>query len=126
MMWDGFDKRRFPRISIRCDILMHLDSLPPISTVTENLGVGGVCVVLDERLQRFAPCRVRLMLEDGKEPVVSTGRIVWVVATGEAKARRKAFDTGIEFLNLSADGRTRIGAVVEAFQKNESRASSKS
>ena len=69
-MWDGFNKRKFPRLSVRCDVFLNLKGpSSAISTVTENLGVGGVCVVLDDAFERFEPCKVRLTLEDQKKPI---------------------------------------------------------
>ena len=118
MMWDGFDKRKFPRINVRCDILMEFQGRPSsISTLTENLGSGGVCVVLDEPLERFESCRVRLVLEDHQAPIECPGRVVWVIQTKALKSRHKTYDTGVEFVELDPGARLRVEKVVEQYLK---------
>jgi len=104
MMWDGFDKRKFPRLSVQCEITVESEQTPePMLTLTENLGVGGVCVLLDKKLERFSKCRVRIQLES-REPLLESGaRVVWIVPTGEAQGRRELFDTGLEFVDAPAD-----------------------
>ena len=101
LMWDGFNKRKFPRISLRCEITILADGRSsPIVTLTENLGVGGVCVILDQPLDRFSKCRVRLDLDDKLPEIECNGKVVWNVKTTETKGHRLYFDTGIEFENL--------------------------
>jgi hypothetical protein len=100
-MWDGFNKRKFPRINVQCEITIHPESSkPPISTVTENLGVGGVCVILDESVDRFSNCKLRLNLAPHIPTLECSGRIVWIVPTRESKSRKSRYDTGIEFADM--------------------------
>lgn len=118
-MWDGFDKRKFPRINVRCDIFLQFgENPPPLSTVTENLGVGGVCVILEKPLARFESCRVRLLLEDRQPPVDCSGRVMWVVRTRPIKGRL-CYDIGIEFLDLDESFRKRIEALVDSYQSTQ-------
>ena len=109
MVWDGFNKRKFPRVNVNCDIVIHSEvQSAPISAVTENVGVGGVCVVLDQRLRRFEPCRVRLELRTKSPKISCAARVVWVVSTKSPKQRKSRFDTGIEFLDLDQESAARI------------------
>ena len=99
-MWDGFNKRKFPRVNLRCEIIILPGTqTAPLSTVTENLGTGGVCVILEEPLERFSQCRVRLELEETQPAIECLGRVVWSVSTKDLGGRKNRFDTGIEFLN---------------------------
>ena len=105
-MWDGFDKRKFPRLNLHCEItLQPVERNTPIKAVTENVGVGGICAILNEPLARFTQCRILLELEDALPAVEGMGRIVWTVPTSQAGKRGKRFDTGVEFLDLSPEGR---------------------
>jgi hypothetical protein len=107
-MWDGFDKRRFPRLSVRCEIKIFAgDKSPALQAVTENVGRGGVCVILERELQRFRPCRLRLEW-DKKSRLECDGRVVWVVKSKDIRAKKVRFDTGIEFTRLSEEGRSRL------------------
>jgi len=103
-MWDGFNKRKFPRIKVRCQLLIESpNGSSPITTQTQNLGVGGACVVLDQPLDRFEKCRVRLFLGPKKEKVECEGKVVWAVPTSDLKSRKAKYDTGIEFEGLTED-----------------------
>ena len=100
-MWDGLNKRKFPRIAVDCEIFIQSEpeSLP-ITARTENLGVGGVCVILGEPLERFSSCRVKLQVDEKMPAIECVGKIVWIVPIQDSKAKKQKFDVGIEFLNL--------------------------
>ena len=111
-MWQGMDQRRFPRVKYQCVVKLKQDGSVPIAATTENVGLGGVCVLLERGLDIFSPVNLEITLEDGKPAVLTGGTIVWVVHRGDLK-RKAAFDTGIEFTGLSAEDKTRIEAVVD-------------
>ena len=112
-MWEGMDQRQFPRVKCRCVVrLKQGASVPVISTVTENVGLGGVCVLMDQGLDIFLPVDLEITLSEGQPPLKVQGTVVWVVRRGEIK-RGPAFDTGIEFTELSAQDRARLEAILE-------------
>lgn len=114
-MWDGFNQRKFPRVNLQCEILIRAEDLAaPLSTVTENVGAGGVCVILDKALERFSKCRIRLYLDEKKPSIDCNGKVVWAVPTQALKSAKKRFDTGIEFLDLDAPSAQRIRDFIEA------------
>lgn len=99
-MWDGFNKRKFPRLSLHCEIgILSGDEKSPVHATTENLGVGGLCVILDKPLERFSICRVKINTK--KDDFLKLeGKVVWIVPTRDLKNTKKRFDTGIEFQNI--------------------------
>lgn len=108
-MWDGFNNRKFPRVQVQCDIRLHPDTgTAPIATVTQNVGIGGVCVLLEKEIERFAECQVRLNLDSEKNKVECKGRVVWKVGTKEPKDKRSHYDIGIEFVDLEEEKREKI------------------
>lgn len=110
-MWDGFNKRKFPRINLQCEITIQSDGQKsPIRATTENVGIGGVCVLLDQPLERFSKCRLRLELK-GKQDIDCEAKVVWMVPTRGAKGSKKQFDTGLEFLSLEPEE----GDILKAF-----------
>lgn len=111
-MWDGFNKRKFPRLALRCEVTVLTDDLPQKSvlTLTENLGIGGVCVILDKALDRFSSCSLKLELDENQPPIDCKGKIMWVVPTQGGKR----FDTGIEFSGLDPETQARVQKFVEA------------
>ena len=118
-MWQGVDKRRFPRAEYPCKItVIKKKGEQKFSTHTENIGAGGVCVILDEGLDRFSEVGLILNLEDKQPPINCKARIVWTVKRQEATGEYKQVDTGIEFIELKEKDRLRIEkAVNKCLQK---------
>ncbi len=115
-MWSGIDKRRFPRAKYNCLIVIKAkDASRTISTTTENIGGGGICVILNEDLGLFRGVDIELSLDDGKEPVKGSGTIVWVVKKHpDFKHDGFTFDTGVEFVDIDAVSRDRVLKAVDA------------
>ncbi len=120
-MWDGFNKRKFPRLALNCEITIQSeDSSKALLATTENLGVGGVCVILNKAFERFTKCNLRLEL--GGKQLDCAGRVVWAVPTREL-GKRTHFDTGIEFLGLEAEAMQNIREFIEdEIKKNPAKA----
>lgn len=114
-MWDGIDKRRFPRVRYSCSIyIRRKDSTQTISTMTENVGGGGICVILNEDIGLFKGVDIEIRLADGKEAIKSKGTVVWVVKKQEIGHRDKIeYDTGIEFMDIKPTDRARVMKAVE-------------
>lgn len=124
-MWQGVDRRRFPRANYPCKIIVvKKGQAKKFSTNTENIGVGGVCVILNQELDRFSEVELILFLEDKQLPIYCDGRIVWTVKRLDAtipKGTPSQIDTGVEFVNLKEKDKLRIEKVVEVcLQKQNS------
>ena len=119
-MWQGVNRRRFPRANYPCKIIV-VEKGKKFSTRTENIGLGGVCVILDEELDRFSEVELILFLEDKQPPVYCDARIVWTVK-GSTPTSKGALpvDTGIEFVNLKEKDKLRIEKVVQQCLQKQS------
>jgi Tfp pilus assembly protein PilZ len=107
------DQRRFPRAKYKCVVkLRQAGPGVPIASETENIGMGGICVLLERGLDIFAPVDLEIFLEDTKPPVRVGGTVVWVVRRGDIK-RKAAFDTGVEFTDIAPEDKARIEAVLD-------------
>ena len=112
-MWDGFEGRRFPRVKSKCQLFIQsVEGKSPISALTENIGLGGVCVILKEPLGKLSRIRLSLELEDAVAPIDCEARIVWCVESREWGSDTRSYDTGIEFLNLSDQDRKRVECLI--------------
>ena len=108
-LWDGFNKRKFPRIHLTCEVAIQPQGKPKtLMATTEDIGMGGVSVMLEEALERFERCKISIELKDGETPVQCTGRSVWVIPSQDVKSSKKNFDTGIEFLDIDEFSRKRL------------------
>lgn len=112
-MWQGVDRRRFPRANYPCKIVV-VKKNKRFSTQTENIGLGGVCVILNEELDRFSEVELILFLKDKQPPIQCNARIVWTIKKSAATPRDKTeIDTGIEFVNLKEKDKLRIEKVIQ-------------
>ncbi len=118
-MWNGINRRKFPRASYKCllSIKKRLNART-ISTHTENIGAGGICVLIKEDLGLFQGVDLELFLGEKDPPVRCGGTIVWVVKKSESKQKGPTiYDTGIEFIDIRPEDRERITDTVEEILK---------
>ena len=119
MVWEGIDKRKFPRIRYRCLIRVSRNGQEEVTeTFTENIGLGGISVVLKESFGLFEAVSLEIFI-DGSV-VKCDGTIVWVVKKHPMKEEEIVmYDTGIEFHNMDAEGKTNITRLVEDILKSD-------
>ena len=111
-MWQGIDQRRFPRAKYECTVKVNQQGGSFSSAaITENIGLGGVCILLEKGLDIFSPVELELELSDGKPPAKVKGTIVWVVRRRELK-KGPCFDTGVEFSELLPEDKARLEAEI--------------
>lgn len=117
--WKGSNRRKFPRVIFPCLIkLTAMDKeMKTILTHTENFSMGGVRLLIRNRLELYLPVAIELDLMDGNEAVLCSGRIVWV--NQRTSAQGICFDTGIEIGNFSEKDRVRVNRVLAHFTKQE-------
>ena len=114
-MWDGFNKRKFPRIDLRCEVILRDRPQGRIlQGRTENVGAGGICLILEELLERFSLVTLRLELDTHLPWLESLGKVVWIVPSQEVTSGKKAYDTGIEFVNMDPGHQELIRSYVES------------
>ena len=113
-MWSGINRRKFPRAEYPCKITVKRKDHPDtLTTHTENIGIGCICVMLTKDLGIFAPVEIQLDLLDAKPVVECDGAVVWIVEKKQEQEEEKRFDTGIEFTNLKRKDAERINNIVE-------------
>ncbi len=122
-MWNGINRRKFPRASYKCLITIKKRlTAKTISTNTENIGAGGICVIIKEDLGLFQGVDLDLFLEDNRPPIKCGGTVVWVVKKSEPKHKGSyIYDTGIEFIDIRPEDRDRISETVEEIIKANAR-----
>jgi len=114
-MWNGIDKRKFPRAHYKCVIyIAKQNDLKAISTRTENIGEGGVCVVVNEDFGLFKGVNLEVDLENGiPGNIKCSGTVVWVVRKHDIRGSAIQYDTGIEFVDMDDESRGRIATIVQ-------------
>lgn len=108
-MWDSFEKRKFPRIQKECGISVNTqDKNEVYHSVTENLGLGGLCTNLPTPLEPFSKVRIKLLLKPNDEPFECNARVAWSIKHRDFDPKLVHYDVGFEFLDLSDENRARI------------------
>jgi len=115
MNWEGVEKRRFVRAKFPCRITIHTPEKRAISTNTEDIGAGGVRVILNEQLQMTLPLDLEVIVE-GKF-IACKGKVVWVVIKKDDQNPR--YDTGIEFYEIAKRDKGIIDGVVNLILAKE-------
>ncbi len=118
-MWNGIDRRKFPRANYSCLITIKKRlTAKTISTHTENIGAGGICVLVKEDLGLFQGVDLEINLEDMSPTVKCGGTIVWVVKKANPKSKGNVlYDTGVEFIDIRPADQDRITGIVESILK---------
>ncbi len=114
--WDGMNRRKFPRVMYPCLVTIRHEKgeQQVILTHTENIGIGGICVILKNSIKMFAPVGVEMDMLDMDEHIVCEGRIVWSVRRKDFEQEKPSYyDIGIEFVNLLDENQKRIEAIVK-------------
>lgn len=123
MTWQGVNKRIFPRANYPCVVkIKSKENSDTFHTKTENIGCGGICVMLPKEIGRFSPVEIEIDLENEQKQIKCDGTVVWVVHSGQVgKDIVDPFDTGIEFVNLKEEDKLLIDEIVKAcLKKNKS------
>lgn len=113
--WDGLNRRKFPRANYPCLIIIRHNHAGPeaMLTHTENIGIGGICVVLKRGIKLFTPVELEVDLLDTSLHIKCEGKVVWSVQRRNSDDKKPSFyDTGVEFMNISMKDQQRISEVV--------------
>jgi hypothetical protein len=79
-MWDGIERRKFPRVEYPCLITVRSVTAPPqaILTHTENISVGGVRVIIAKKIEPMTEVDLEIDLMDTLPNIFARGTISWV------------------------------------------------
>ena len=113
--WPGMDRRKFPRFSYPCLVILRNSEgrAEAILTHTENIGTGGICVILKQSLRMFCPVDLELDLLDLGSHIKCQGKVVWnVQRQGDAQMKPSFYDIGLEFVDIGKKEQQRLEEVV--------------
>ncbi|MCR4337498.1 MAG: PilZ domain-containing protein [Candidatus Omnitrophica bacterium] len=121
--WDGLNRRKFPRVSCPCMVTLRNSEQgqETFLTHTENVGVGGVGVVIKKQLKLFSPVTLELDPLDLGNNIKCHGKVVWVVRRRNEDPHKPMFyDIGIEFADMGEEDRERLSNIIERLRKARS------
>ncbi|MBI3601786.1 MAG: PilZ domain-containing protein [Candidatus Omnitrophica bacterium] len=121
MTWEGLNRRQFPRVIYPCLIKISCpgQKTENLLTHTENIGLGGVCVIIKKEIKIFTDVEVEIDLLDAFDHISTRGKVVWVVRRTSIEALKPMFyDTGIEFVNLAGQHKEHLQETINRVVKN--------
>lgn len=113
-IWPSSDRRKFPRVNFPCLVIIRTQhNKEMVLTHVENIGIGGICIILKHSLRQFSLVEVQIDLMDFGEQFQCQGKVVWCFQRPLADARKPHFyEIGVEFQNLSSQNQKRIEGIV--------------
>lgn len=112
---DDLERRRFPRGILMCKIsAIFEERLLMFNSHTENVGIGGIRAILQEKLHLSTEVEVELFLENREKPLKSKGQIIWVRELNPKNIKPRFFDTGIKFIGMSTSDQELLKNTVHA------------
>src|SRR5271154_3332967 len=111
MSWEGTDRRKFPRVMYPCmvKVISSDGSQQQLLAHTENIGQGGLCVILKNEIKLFTLVETEIDLLDINEHIKAKGKVVWDVRRKSVEKIKPMFhDTGIEFTEISKRDQDRL------------------
>ncbi len=119
--WGGLNRRKFPRVKYPCLITVWYEDEEQKETFlthTENVGIGGICVICHQRLKMFSPVSLEIDLMDMEEHIRCQGKIMWVVQRKDVdKGKPVSYDIGVEFEGINEEDRRRVSTIVQRLGK---------
>lgn len=110
------ERRRYPRLNFNVEVEYHkIDASrnPDKLTGTKNISIGGVCIVALDKLNVGDAISLKIYLPDEMPPIYTKGLVAWVEEFSVGSiSTSKAFDAGIEFVDLKDDDKDRINKFV--------------
>lgn len=103
------ERRKFPRVDVKykiniiCDgsVILGAPQDYTFHTYTENIGLGGIKVVLEKELRVGSLLKLELFIRSKKTfPVLCKGMVVWVQKANPQGTKPDLFAVGIKFLDL--------------------------
>lgn len=115
MGWGGINIRKTVRVSLECTVIVKKARSSLIfRSLTENISMGGVCIILEKELLRKTRVNLELSLPDDLPVMKCTGKVAWSVKRNEYLRKKPSqFDTGIEFFEVSDEDSLRLKRIID-------------
>ena len=121
MVWDGLNRRRFPRVIYPCliKLVSKEGGVRALLTHTENVGIGGVCATVKGEVKLFTDVQIEIDLMDAEDHIQAAGKVVWVVRRKSMEDVKPMFyDIGVEFTKLSEQQKKHLNQTIDRIIKN--------
>jgi Tfp pilus assembly protein PilZ len=121
MAWGGEDRRQFARVMYPCmvKIISSDQSKTEMLTHTENIGQGGLCIIIKKEIKLFTPVAMEVDLLDMSDHIHPKGKVVWSVRRkSEEEVKPLFYSIGIEFTQMSKTDHDHLQRNLQQLIKN--------
>jgi len=111
------ERRKYPRLKFNVDVdykILRENGFIATKVETKDIGAGGICIVSLEKFDVGNSLSLKFSLPGVNKPIKAIGRVAWVAefSVGGDTPSHTAYDTGIEFTEISDDDREKINEYV--------------
>lgn len=114
MSWANIEKRKFPRAKFPCRVTVFLPKEQIITSVTQNIGCGGIRIAMEEDIPIKTIVNLEIELPD-EQTIKCKAKVVWKVGNKVPAGKNLVttlFDMGLEFCDLNKTQQKIIEALV--------------
>jgi len=109
------EKRKFPRADIICKISTVYGERPLVlESHTENIGEGGIRVILAQKLNVTTTVDLDLFLSKNEARINCKGEVVWANEMRPQGVTPHLYDTGIKFTEIIEHDKNSIRQLVRS------------
>ncbi|MFH2144950.1 MAG: PilZ domain-containing protein [Candidatus Omnitrophota bacterium] len=108
------EKRKFIRLDVGVNVKWKklYDEIFEDTSINKDISEGGICLIIEERLQIGDRLQLEIGLPD-KKSITAVGRVAWVSEYGVVYDNHKRnYDTGVEFMEIEDMDRQEISKFV--------------
>jgi len=118
MDWDGLNKRRFIRLNFPYTIHLYPENEASLSAYTEDIGSGGIRVVLREKVEVGTVLDLEIYLK--QIPMACKGKVIWVKdKENHMLEGTKFFDTGIALCDINDEQRDTVKLCIQGLENKK-------
>jgi len=109
------ERRRFVRLStsVKVEYAVVGESDEEVSSSTKNISLGGICLFLDNIVDKGAILELKIFVLKEVNPIKARGKVAWIEEFGLGEAdTRKHIEAGIEFTQIPDGDRERLSQYI--------------
>lgn len=109
------ERRQFARVTVLCKVTVIFgERLLMFDSHTENLGVGGMRLILQDNLMVNSELDIELFLPDRQKNLKCKGKVAWSKEMTPRGINPRFFDIGIEFTKMEDEDKQMLQGTINA------------
>ncbi|MFH1753356.1 MAG: PilZ domain-containing protein [Candidatus Omnitrophota bacterium] len=118
--WTGAERRASVRVKTALQAAYAVDkaSNHENETVSKNISLGGILMLLYEKLHPATLLALDIFIPGSKSPIMAKGEVVWIKElSGLDEIGRRMFDAGIKFVSMAPADKEKLDREIKNLAK---------